>query len=314
MISFLQSDQWAKFQNLIGRETFKIDGIYVIKYSLPFGKSYLYSPRCASNCVSDSFIEKIKTIAKRENAIFFKMEPSYAKASEGEFEILLKNFKFKKSNNVQPLQTIVLDLTESEEELLNQMHPKTRYNINLAQKKEIKIRRGKTDDDFDRFWGLMQKTSQRDNFKSYSRAYYEEMLEIPEVELFLAEYKNEAIVANIVLFYENQAIYLHGASSYEYRNLMAPYLLQWEQIKEAKRIGCTMYDFWGINEQKWPGVTRFKRGFGPKTDLKPDGFGLGSDPNPESCRGGQEITYPGAYDLVFKPFWYKIYKLAKKIL
>ncbi len=284
--SFLQSDLWLEFQRKIGRSVFKVNNINIISHELPINKLFLYSPRVSTIDDFDGFIEKIKTIAKRENAIFFKAE------FENKIdENLLDKYNFKKSNNIQPLQTIILDLAKTEEELLNQMHPKTRYNINLAQKKGIKIKTGKTDDDFDRFWKLMQDTSQRDNFKSYSRAYYEEMLEISGVELFLAEYQNEAIVANIVVFYEDQAIYLHGASSYEHRNLMAAPLLQWHQIQEAKRIGCKTYDFWGINEQKWPGVTRFKRGF-----------------------GGQEITYPGAYDLVFRPMWYKLYKLAKRIL
>ena len=264
----------------------KIDGIYVVKHDLPFGKSYLYSPRCAGDYVSDGFIKEIKEIAKQQNAIFFKLE--FEKEINKD---LLKKFNFVKSNNIQPIQTIILDLTKSEEELLSQMHPKTRYNINLAQKKGIKIRMSNNDDDFDEFWKLMRKTSKRDGFHAYPRAYYEKMLEIPGVELFIAEYKNEVIVANIVIFYENQAIYLHGASSYEHRNLMATPLLQWHQILEAKKIGCTKYDFWGIDENKWPGLTRFKRGF-----------------------GGKEITYSGAYDLVFKPLWYKIYKIAKKLL
>ena len=72
---------------------------------------------------------------------------------------------------------------------------------------------------------------------------------------------------------------------------MAPYLLQWEQIKEAKKRGCIEYDFWGIDDKKWPGVTRFKKGF-----------------------GGQEITYPGAFDLIFQPIWYRLYKIAKRII
>ena len=293
--SFLQSDLWLEFQKKIGRSVFKIQDINVIGHEMPMNKLFLYSPRLRPSDFGGQarfglFIDEIKKIAKQEGAIFFKLELQSLDFTRDKSSSL-EELGFRRSNNVQPLQTIILDLTKSEEELLSQMHPKTRYNINLAQKKEIKIRRGKTDDDFDRFWGLMQKTSQRDNFKSYSRAYYEEMLEIPEVELFLAEYENEAIVANIVVFCEDQAIYLHGASSNEHRNLMATPLLQWYQIQEAKRIGCTTYDFWGINEQKWPGVTRFKRGF-----------------------GGQEIIYPGAYDLIFKPFWYKIYKIAKRIL
>ena len=72
---------------------------------------------------------------------------------------------------------------------------------------------------------------------------------------------------------------------------MAPHFLQWRQILEAKKRGKNRYDFWGIDEKKWPGVTRFKRGF-----------------------GGKEITYIGAWDLIYRPIWYKIYNLARKVV
>ncbi|MDP2947786.1 MAG: peptidoglycan bridge formation glycyltransferase FemA/FemB family protein [Nanoarchaeota archaeon] len=288
--SFLQSDEWVDFQKRIGRDILQIDGINIIEHALPTGKTYFYAPRTILPENLDDFLSKLKKIARQRNAIFFKTEPAYRQAGPSDL-FNLKSYGFVESNNIQPIRTIILDLSKSEQELLNQMHPKMRYNIGLAKKKGIIIRRGSNNYDFDEFWKLMQQTSKRDGFNHYSRAYYEEMLTTTGIELFLAEHKNEVVVANIMVLYKNTATYLHGASSYEYRNLMAAPLLQWYQILEAKKLGCTEYDFWGIDEIKWPGVTRFKRGF-----------------------GGKEVTYPGAYDLVFKPFWYKIYKLAKRIL
>jgi lipid II:glycine glycyltransferase (peptidoglycan interpeptide bridge formation enzyme) len=71
---------------------------------------------------------------------------------------------------------------------------------------------------------------------------------------------------------------------------MGPHLLQWEEIRLVKKQGYRFYDFWGIDEKKWPGVTRFKMGF-----------------------GGETVTYPGTFDLVFDKFWYQLYNLGKKI-
>ena len=71
---------------------------------------------------------------------------------------------------------------------------------------------------------------------------------------------------------------------------MATYILHWEIIKYAKENGFNEYDFWGIDEKKWPGVTRFKKGF-----------------------GGREVEYAGSYDYVFQPFWYKLYNLYRKL-
>jgi len=290
MPSFLQSADWVNFQKSLGRKAWQVDGIYIIKHNLPLGKSYLYVPRCEGKFLSKEFLNRVEEIARKENSIFLKIEPvDEASATD------LKKFGFKKSDNIQPAQTLILDIRKSQEELLPQMHYKTRYNIGLAEKKGIKIKRNK--EYFEKFWGLLRQTTKRDGFKPHPKEYYRKMLEIPEVELFVAEFlangesKHKIIAANIVVFFEKTAIYLHGASDYEYRNLMAPHLLQWKQINEAKKRGCTEYDFWGIDEKKWPGVTRFKNGF-----------------------GGQEIFYPGAHDLVFQPIWYKIYKLAKKLL
>ncbi len=290
MDSFLQSQNWLNFQKSLGRKIWRIGGAEIIKYNLPFRKSYLYAPRCSADFLLKEFFSQIKEIAKKENSIFLKVEPAYAPegASAGK-PVLLEKFGFKKSSNIQPQKTLILDIAKSEQELLSQMHYKTRYNIQLAQKKNIKIKQGKQY--FEDFWRLIEQTAKRDKFRSHPKEYYRKILEIPGVELFVAEFGGKIIVANIVVFYNGQAIYLHGASDYEQRNLMAPHLLQWEQIKEAKKRRCVEYDFWGIDEKKWPGVTRFKKGF-----------------------NGQEITYPGAYDLIFQPIWYGIYKIARKIL
>ena len=92
--------------------------------------------------------------------------------------------------------------------------------------------------------------------------------------------------------------YVHGASANEFRNVMAPYALQWEVIKLAKQKNCKYYDFNGIDEKKWPGVTRFKMGFARF----------------ESARqGGEVVEYPGTFDMVFDNLWYNVYKLIRRI-
>jgi lipid II:glycine glycyltransferase (peptidoglycan interpeptide bridge formation enzyme) len=65
--------------------------------------------------------------------------------------------------------------------------------------------------------------------------------------------------------------------------------LQWRQIQEAKRKGCRDYDFWGIDEKRWPGLTYFKKNF-----------------------KGKESEYPKGKDLIFKGGWYFIYNFLRK--
>ncbi len=292
--SFLQSEKWMLFQKSLNRQVFEVGKVFVILHELPLGRNYLYCPHPYLSEIEKSlgfknFLNEVSEIAEKTKAIFFKIEP-FDRFDFGKG--LLEKFNFIKSDNIQPKKTWVLDIIKSEEELLKQMHYKTRYNIQLAQRKGIKTRISKNKlQHFEDFWKLIQQTTKRDGFRAHSKEHYKKLLEIPEIELFVAEFNGKIIVANLVVFYEKTAIYLHGASDYQQRNLMAAPLLQWEQIKEAKRRGCEKYDFWGIDEKKWPGVTRFKKSF-----------------------NGEEIVYLGAYDLIFRPVWYKIYKIAKRLI
>lgn len=85
------------------------------------------------------------------------------------------------------------------------------------------------------------------------------------------------------------AIYLHGASGDEHRELMAPYALQWQAIKLAYDLGIQRYDLFGISSQKWPGVTRFKQGF-----------------------GGDIVHYPGTFDWPLSRGRYNIYNILRQ--
>lgn len=296
----------------------------LILFPLPFKKTYLYCGRgpvfktrigaAENEKIFENFLNEIKKIGEAENAIFFKMEPPFAPLSgasdeQGKFPAgkpdenfpissseLLK-FGFKKSEKeIQPSETIILDLRKSEEELLKGMKQKTRYNIGVAEKHGIKI---KENGDFEPFWRILEETAKRDKFHLHPKKYYETMLKSnleatppsSENKLFFAEKDGKIIAAAIVNFFGKRATYLHGASSAEHKNLMAPYLLHWEIARYAKKNGFEEYDFWGISEKKYPGVTRFKLGF-----------------------GGGKIIYPGAYDLAFDKFWHLAYSVGRYLL
>lgn len=290
---FLQSKEWEEFQKSLGREVFRVGGVLVVKLPLAFEKSYLYSAGTSDLRFSarggsafGGMIYDLRKLTKENQAVFLKYEQMTE--DEGFADELLNSGFVKSKKEVQPQKTTILDLIKSEDELLREMHQKTRYNIRLASRmSNIKCQMS---NDSTGFWELIQKTAQRDRFSTHERKYYEKFSALPDVKLFAAENQNKTVAANIVLFYDETVYYLHGASDYEYRNFMAPYLLHWETIKYAKEHGYKQYDLWGIDEKKWPGVTRFKRGF-----------------------GGREVTYIGSYDYVFQPFWYKFYTLRNKL-
>jgi len=170
----------------------------------------------------------------------------------------------------------VLNIQPEEKELLANMKEKWRYNIRLAGRKGVIVRRGKGQADFDAFYQIYVTTSERDQFFIHHKNFYEEVARLytqdDRYALFLAEYEGKPIAGIIVLRLGRWSWYMYGASSNEQRNLMPNHLLQWNGMQWAKAHGCWYYNFRGIphvlengqidESQELQGVYVFKRGFG----------------------------------------------------
>lgn len=196
---------------------------------------------------------------------------------------------------VIPTFTNILDITKTEDELLAEMKPKGRYNIKLAGKKGVTIREGKEEEILE-FYRLLEITTARDGFRANNLGYYQSFIrELPFARFMVAEHENEIIAGGIFTYSGKQALYYYGASASHKRNLMAPYLLQWEALMYGKANGCTYYDFMGIADPQNPqdplnGVTDFKLKFGNGT-----------------------TRFLPAFDIIFNPFKYHLYQTALKV-
>ncbi|MBI4158166.1 MAG: peptidoglycan bridge formation glycyltransferase FemA/FemB family protein [Candidatus Yanofskybacteria bacterium] len=322
MKSFLQTTEWLKFQESIGHKTWRFDDgkirANIIQHKVRFGKNYLYIPHGPEILFDnlsgglknevDNFLKYLKELAKENGSIFVKFEPLADVIVELVFRRGIKRSK----KYIQPQKTVILNLNLSEEELLSRMHYKTRYNIKVAERNRIRV---EDSSDLDAFWELLKNTTKRDRFSSHNKEYYRKLLALNnnafKVDLVSAHYNNDLVAGAIILCYGDTAYYLHGASDHNRRQLMAPYALHWEIIKALKgsnskpeksrggpRVTSTgfeirnskFYDMWGIDSRKWPGVTRFKLGW-----------------------GGQRVEHPGSFDIPISRFWYFAYNLARKI-
>ncbi len=284
----LQSRSWADLAAKDG-EILEIWGVFVgkellasaliIKKKLLGNLFYWYAPRGPRG--DQSAINFLLLALKKEKAgaVFLRLEPEVLPAGN-----------FKKTLDLQPRKTLILDFSRDTNQILKGMHQKTRYNIRLAEKKGLKIIPG-TSQDFPEFWRLMSVTSNRDGFRLHPAAHYQNLLSAPDlIKLYFATYQGKNIATGLFSYFGERVTYLHGASDNKSRHLMAPYLLQWEIIKNAHSDGYKYYDFYGIDEHKWPGVTRFKIGF-----------------------GGFIKEYPGTYDYVWRPVIYNLYEWLRKI-
>ncbi|MDC7233145.1 MAG: peptidoglycan bridge formation glycyltransferase FemA/FemB family protein [Spirochaetales bacterium] len=197
--------------------------------------------------------------------------------------------------DIQPPDTVVLDLRSGYEALLPGMHKKHRYNIRLAAKKGVTVKKAGREKLAD-WYELYRITSERDKIAIHPYKYYERLFELvdaekePELVLYLAYAEGALLAGIIVLFNGKEVVYLYGASSNEKRNLMPAYALQSAAIQDACKAGAEAYDLFGCPpsadpEHPMAGLYRFKTGF-----------------------GGELRHRPGAWDYPYSRLFYLLYR------
>jgi peptidoglycan pentaglycine glycine transferase (the first glycine) len=153
---------------------------------------------------------------------------------------------------------------------------------------------------FDEAINLLVQTGKRQGFSSYPKSYFEKMVDyfalhhLGDIKLHIYKsiYENKLLAGAIFIDFGKTRTFLFGGSSAENKNVMAPYLLHWQAITDAKNAGMKFYDFWGTETAKGdvPGFVRFKLGF-----------------------GGVEKSYAGAYDSVIHSWRYGCYKIIRQL-
>lgn len=213
-------------------------------------------------------LSKLKSLAKKHKAIFIRISPLLP-ADSNEIHFFKKlGFRSAPVHNQDAENCLVLDLSQSLEEIWQNFRKTTRNLIRKAERLGVKIKQGKQED-LKTFFQLYRKTARRQHFVEH-KGIKEEFLEMSkdnQIGLFLGFYQNTPLCASLIVFYGKQAVYHHSGSIKS--NIPANYLLQWEVIKEAKRRGHKYYNFWGIAPEgkpkhPWQGLTLFKKGFGGK--------------------------------------------------
>ena len=286
-----------------------IGSISVLIRKIPIFGNLMYSSRGPVCNIHDQDVimeltKGLRELAKKEKAFVLKIEPDI-KSDDKEFREIAESagFKIKDdaknfSEEIQPRYVFRLDLKgKTEEQIFENFHSKTRYNIRLATKKGVEIKEG-SKEDLKEFHKIMIETGTRDGFIVRPLSYFEKMYDClapNHMKLLMAYHEGQAIAGIILIIYGNKTWYLYGASSNSYRNIMPNYLLQWEGIKSAIASGHDMYDFRGVSgvvDESHPqyGLYRFKKGF-----------------------GAEFTEFIGEIYIPFKPIVYKLYKVSEKI-
>ncbi len=300
----LQTGRWGRLKTEFGWQARPVRdgdaGAMVLLRRFPLGLTLAYVPKGPLGDWRAGLLPALDHLCTEQGAFALKVEPD--EAWERSAADALRGAGFQPSeHSVQPQRTLVVDITPDEDEILANMHSKTRYNIRLSARKGVEVRPW---DDLDGFGRMVERTADRQDFGAHVPAYYRRAHELfhphDECEMFVAEFEGEPLAALMVFTHGRRAWYLYGASTPKERNRMPTYALQWSALRWAKQRGCKEYDLWGVPDASreqleeqftersdglW-GVYRFKRGF-----------------------GGELRRSLGAWDRVYQPAMYTMYRL-----
>lgn len=327
---FLQTSRWGSFKSSFGwrAERITLDdgrgrvvaGASVL-YRRAVGLTLAYVPKGPlvdwhnPDCVRQ-LLHKMEMRCRQQGVSVLKIEPDLADSLHN--RSLLTGYGFHpSSHSVQPRSTILLDIGLDQEAILQRMKSKWRYNIRLAQRKDVAVRVA-TRNDLPHFHELMQTTAVRDGFAVHSAAYYDTAFDlfVPDDAVFLfAEYDKQPLAAIVVFITGRTAWYVWGASSNHERSRMPNHALQWAAIQWAKARGATMYDFWGIPDEIGQVAFGCARGSGiavPIDDLPIDVQSLPAGDLWGVYRlkqgfGGNVVRSVGAWDKPLHPIGHRLY-------
>lgn len=309
----LQSWEWGEFKRNTGTEIERIgvfDKSKLVKafqvsfHSVPvLNKNVGYLPK---GYMPDSEqLSALSSLAKQHNAIFIKLEPNIA--SKIDAPSAHKNIaKFLLDNNCTPGKplftkyTFQLDLTQDENFIFQNISSKTRYNINLAHKKGVRIFENTSQEGMQQYIQILEETTKRQGFYAHSPEYFKKMWKdlgsSGIMRIFNAVYENQVLTSWIMFVFNGVLYYPYGASRNIHRDVMANNLMMWEMIRFGKQQGCHTFDMWGSlgpepkKNDPWFGFHRFKKGY-----------------------GGDLIEFLGTFDYVTDFPMYQIFKLGDSI-
>ena len=302
----LQSPLWGEFREKTGVKVVRGNGLQLTIHTLPHtGYTIGYLPK--GPMPTKQMTDWLTKVGKDEKCIFIQLEPNIENADG--LKLAIRNLGFIPSS--RPLftkYTFVLDLTKSEEELLKNMHPKTRYNIRVAEKKGVQIVEDNSGKAFEDYLRLTGETTTRQNFYAHGEKYHQLMWETLKAtsekidenklsaHLLKGTYNGKVLVTWILFVLGDTLYYPYGASSSENREVMASNLMMWEAIRFGKKLGLKKFDMWGSLgpnpdvKDPWFGFHRFKEGYGPNL-----------------------TEFIGSYDLVINKKMYLVYKVLNKV-
>ncbi len=298
--NFLQSPLWAKANRLIGHqivfENFNDEAMFLgIIKNAKRGK-YLEIPGgplldWKNHALVKKVFDRIEKVGKENKCVFVRFRPQLKDTPEN--NRLLKNLHLTNAPmHLHAQNTVLIDLTKSEDELLMNLRRQTRYEVRRAEKLNLKVEEDSSLASFKKFHQTQAETARRQDFvpPSEKTLLAEREAFLPNnLKLYIAKTEDGKPVAyGLILIYGSEAEYFEAASTDLNRKLPGAYALLWHAIKDLKTAGIKTFNLWGIAppnspNHRYSGVTTFKTGF-----------------------GGEVVEYIPAKDIVLNSLRYKL--------
>jgi len=268
-----------------------IGGAQILTRKLPppFGKMH-YIPRgpfCKAQ-YREKVLSELAQWGKEQKGVVLKIEPGWLNHKN---ILHMKPWKMS-SNRILLAKTMAVDLTQSEDDIFNNMNCKVRQDIRRSTREGVTMRLA-TEKDLHTIMKIYHETAKRAGFNLHSDEYYADIFhKMGEYDrLYIAEREGRILSFTWVVATPEVAFELYGGMNDEGRKHRANYSLKWLAMRAEKERGTKLYDMNGLLQG---GVSDFKRGFAPN-----------------------ETDWVGTYDLPLSPLyvlWEKVLPTAKKIL
>lgn len=292
-MNFLQSQYWRTIKEKLGNKTYSSGNVWFQTTKVPGLNRYIgYVPRPK---LSEIDWNQLYEEGKKANCVYISIDPDDLKVEGNRIQT---EHTLHQGTPTHLQENVILDISKTEDELLAAMKQKHRYNLKLAQKKNVVVKISGEEAMFEEFLKLYAETVKRQNYYGRSEEYLrtvweslkQETTEKPLSLIATAYFEGKPLSSWMLFLYGDTIYYPYGGSSEENKNVMATYSLVWELIRWGKQNGYTKVDLWGIEPGSDDGFSRFKLGF-----------------------GGEYIVYADTIDLVIDSNLYSSIKAAFKL-
>ncbi len=277
----MQSSFWSEFKRREGHEVervvcekgdSRVGSAVLLSYPQSAGASFVLCPEGPvlpwhdQQMCRTALRSLVTHVKAKPNVLGLRIEPHLPTPLPS----LLRNWS-NAPTDLTPADTLILDLTLTDEQILTQSHPKCRYNLKVAERHCVVVTRHTGMELAHAFYGLLLETSNRTGFFVEPFGFFLNLLstlvERQAGELYVSRHDGEILAAILVVRFGRRATYLYGGSSSKNRHVMPVYPLHLAAIQGSREHGCVEYDFYGIDaterrDHLYAGITRFKKQWG----------------------------------------------------